>query len=263
MRVFPVATHTFLRRFGNCLPRTEWLSRVARSISTLIGGFRIIFCSAGKPRVSPAQEKQLVEELSKKLYEACVSRLVSDVPLGVFLSGGIDSSTLVAMMSELTPGNVNSFSVAFEEKSFNEEPYADFVARHFHTRHRVVTADEPSMREALQILAGHLDEPLADPAVIPTYLLSRFARQHIKVALSGEGSDELFGGYPTYIGAWLADYYLRLPRFLRHEFFERLRRFLPVSTGAVPIGWYLRQFLSHAEQAARRAARGLVRNINP
>jgi asparagine synthase (glutamine-hydrolysing) len=204
--------------------------------------------SGGKPRVSPAQEKQLVEDLSKKLYEACVSRLVSDVPLGIFLSGGIDSSTLVAMMSELTPGNVDSFSVAFEEHSFNEQPYADFVARHFHTRHRVITADEPSMREALQILAGHLDEPLADPAVIPTYLLSRFARRHIKVALSGEGSDELFGGYPTYIGAWLADYYLRLPRFVRHEFFERLRRFLPVSTGAVPIGWYLRQFLSHAER---------------
>ena len=91
----------------------------------------------GKPRVTARQEEHLVDELSQKLHEACVSRLVSDVPLGVFLSGGIDSSTLVAMMSELTPGNVNSFSVAFEEKSFNEEPYADFVARHFHTQHHV------------------------------------------------------------------------------------------------------------------------------
>jgi asparagine synthase (glutamine-hydrolysing) len=204
---------------------------------------------AGQPKVTVEKEKQLVEGLSEKLHEACVSRLVSDVPLGVFLSGGIDSSTLVAMMSELTPGNVSSFSVAFEEKSFNEEPYADFVARHFHTRHYVTTADEPSLREALQILAGHLDEPLADPAILPTYLLSRFARQHIKVALSGEGSDELFGGYPTYIGAWLAGHYLRLPRLLRHGFFERLRRFLPMSAGAVPVGWYLLQFLNYVEKS--------------
>ena len=209
----------------------------------------------GKPRLSPAGEKQLTEELSKKLYEACVSRLVSDVPLGVFLSGGLDSSTLVAMMSELTPGNVNSFSVAFEDETFNEEPYADFVARHFRTQHHVVVASERNMREALDVLAGHLDEPLADPAVVPTYLLSKFARQHIKVALSGEGSDELFGGYPTYIGAWLAEYYLRLPRFLRHQFFDRLKRFLPVSGGAAPLGWFLQQFLNHAEKPpARRHA---------
>jgi len=203
----------------------------------------------GKPRVTARQEEHLVDELSQKLHEACVSRLVSDVPLGVFLSGGIDSSTLVAMMSQLTPGNVNSFSVAFEEKSFNKEPFADYVARHFHTQHHVTTANEPSLREALKTLANHLDEPLADPAVLPTYLLSRFARQHIKVALSGEGSDELFGGYPTYIGAWLAGHYLRLPRFLRHQFFTRLKRFLPLSTGAVPLGWYLRQFFDYVEMA--------------
>jgi len=203
---------------------------------------------AAKPRITAHQEKQLVAELSQKLHEACVSRLISDVPLGVFLSGGIDSSTLVAMMSELSPGNVSSFSVAFEEKSFNEEPYADFVARHFHTRHYVTTADEPSLREALRILANHLDEPLADPAILPTYLLSRFARQHIKVALSGEGSDELFGGYPTYIGAWLAGHYLRLPRLLRHGFLERLQRFLPLSAGAVPLGLFLRRFLNYVER---------------
>ncbi len=209
----------------------------------------------GNPRVTARQEEHLVEELSQKLHEACVSRLISDVPLGVFLSGGIDSSTLVAIMSQLTPGNVNSFSVAFEEKSFNEVPYADYVARHFHTQHHVTTASEPSLREALKTLANHLDEPLADPAVLPTYLLSRFARQHIKVALSGEGSDELFGGYPTYIGALLAGHYLRLPRFLRHQFFARFKRFLPLSTGAVPMGWYLLQFFNYVEMApAKRHA---------
>jgi asparagine synthase (glutamine-hydrolysing) len=111
-----------------------------------------------------------------------------------------------------------------------------------------LTADDPTLREALDILAGHLDEPVADPAVIPTYLLSRFARTEIKVALSGEGSDELFGGYPTYMGARLAEYYLRLPRFVRRQFFDRLKRFLPVSSTAVPKGLFLRRFLTHAER---------------
>jgi asparagine synthase (glutamine-hydrolysing) len=202
----------------------------------------------GRPRVTPHEESALVEELTRRLREASLSRLVSDVPLGVFLSGGIDSSSIVAFMSDLTPGNVNTFSIAFTQESFNEEPYANFVARHFRTEHHVVTADEGSMQEALLTLADHLDEPLADPAVIPTYLLSRFARQRIKVALSGEGADELFGGYPTYLGARLADYYLRLPRFLRRQLFDRLKRFLPVSSSSVPMGLFLRRFLSHAEK---------------
>jgi asparagine synthase (glutamine-hydrolysing) len=104
------------------------------------------------------------------------------------------------------------------------------------------------MQEALLTLADHLDEPVADPAVIPTYLISRFARQQIKVALSGEGSDELFGGYPTYMGARLADYYLRLPGVVRRQLFGRLVRYLPVSSTAVPKGLFLRRFLSHAEK---------------
>jgi asparagine synthase (glutamine-hydrolysing) len=204
----------------------------------------------GLARVARNEGKALVEELRERLRQAAVSRLVSDVPLGVFLSGGVDSSTLVALMSELTPGNVNTFSVAFPEKTFNEEPYAQFVARHFRTRHHVVTAGESSLRSALNALVERLDEPVADPAVIPTYLMSQFARSEIKVALSGEGSDELFGGYPTYLGARLAQYYLRLPHFVRRQFFDRLQNLLPVSSHAVPLGLYLRRFLAHAERDA-------------
>jgi asparagine synthase (glutamine-hydrolysing) len=203
----------------------------------------------GLPRPTTRWEvRALAEALRTRLRDAAISRLVSDVPLGVFLSGGIDSSTLVATMSELTPGNVNTFSVAFPERTFNEEPYANLVARHFGTRHHVLMADQTTLRGALDVLADHLDEPVADPAVIPTYLLSRFARNHIKVALSGEGSDELFGGYPTYLGAQLAEYYLRLPRLVRRQFFDRLKRFLPVSSTAVPKGLFLRRFLTHAER---------------
>ena len=202
----------------------------------------------GRPRVSRIEENALLEELRTRVREAALSRLVSDVPLGVFLSGGVDSSTLVALMSELTPGNVNTFSVAFPEKAFNEESYARLVARRFNTRHHVLVADKAQLREGLEILADHLDEPLADAAVIPTFLISRFARKHIKVALSGEGSDELFGGYPMYIGARLAEYYLRLPRFLRRQLFARLQPFFPLSSSAVPMGLFLRRFLAHVDK---------------
>ena len=202
----------------------------------------------GRPRVSRIEENALLKELRTRVREAALSRLVSDVPLGVFLSGGVDSSTLVALMSELTPGNVNTFSVAFPEKAFNEESYARLVARRFNTRHHVLVADKAQLREGLEILADHLDEPLADAAVIPTFLISRFARKHIKVALSGEGSDELFGGYPMHIGARLAEYYLRLPRFLRWQFFARLQPFLPFSSSAVPMGLFLRRFLAHVDK---------------
>ena len=202
----------------------------------------------GRPRVSRIEENALLKELRTRVREAVLSRLVSDVPLGVFLSGGVDSSTLVALMSELTPGNVNTFSVAFPEKAFNEESYARLVARRFNTRHHVLVADKAQLREGLEILADHLDEPLADAAVIPTFLISRFARKHIKVALSGEGSDELFGGYPMYIGARLAEYYLRLPRFLRRQLFARLQPFFPLSSSAVPMGLFLRRFLAHVDK---------------
>jgi asparagine synthase (glutamine-hydrolysing) len=204
--------------------------------------------SPGQPPVSRRQERELVEELAVRLRQAAESRLVSDVPLGVFLSGGVDSSTIVAIMSELSPGNVNSFSVNFPEKTFNEEPYSTLVAKRFRTQHHVLTADKPSMYQALLTMADHLDEPVADPAVIPTYMISRFAREHIKVALSGEGSDELFGGYPTYMGARLAEYYLKLPGVVRRQIFGRLQRFLPVSSTAVPKGLFLRRFLSNAEK---------------
>ncbi len=202
----------------------------------------------GGPPASSFREEEVIEELRERIREAAISRLVSDVPLGVFLSGGMDSSTLAALMSELTPGAVNSFSVSFREKSFNEEPFAEHVARHLHTRHHSVEASQSALAESLLTLAGHLDEPLADPAVLPTHLMSRFARRDIKVAFSGEGSDELFGGYPTYLGAKLAAYYLRLPGFLRRRFFERLAKMLPVSSGAVPGGLFLGRFFAHAER---------------
>jgi asparagine synthase (glutamine-hydrolysing) len=204
----------------------------------------------GPGRMSAAEEETLVCELRERVRQAAVSRLVSDVPLGVFLSGGLDSSTLVALMSELAPGQVSTFSVTFGDPSFNEQPYSTLVAERFRTHHHVLRADHRSLGEALDVMVDFLDEPLADPAVLPTYLISRFARSEITVALSGEGSDELFGGYPTYLGARLADYYLRLPRTVRHGLLEPLGKLLPASPGAVPLRLFLRRFFTHAERPA-------------
>jgi asparagine synthase (glutamine-hydrolysing) len=238
-------------------------STIYKDIKKLPGAHRLI-CEGGEVRIgpywqlrsflrppdaaplAPGRQEEILEELRHHLREAASSRLLSDVPLGVFLSGGIDSSTVVATMSELSPGNVKTFSVSFRDRSFNEENYAAQVARHFRTQHHVLAADKAGMEEALRFLAGHLDEPLGDPAVIPTYMLSKFARAEIKVALSGEGSDELFGGYPTYLGAKLAKYYLRLPRLVRAGL-RGARHLLPVTSSAVPMGLFLRRFLAHAE----------------
>jgi len=202
----------------------------------------------GAPAVSGKEEASIVAELRERVRQAAISRLLSDVPLGVFLSGGVDSSTLVALMSELAPGQVNSFSVSFAERSFNEQPYSSLVAARFRTRHHTLQADAANLREALDIMTEQLDEPLADPAVLPTFLISRFARSEITVALSGEGSDELFGGYPTYLGARGADYYLRVPGWIRRGIVEPIGRSLAVSPGAVPLGLFLRRFLAHADK---------------
>ncbi len=202
----------------------------------------------GRPRLTRAQEMDLVDELRLRLREAALSRLVSDVPLGVFLSGGMDSSVIVALMSEIAPGQVKTFSVTFPEKSFSEEPYSNLVARRFQTEHHLLKVDESSLREGLNAVACDLDEPLADPAVVPTYLISRLARPRIKVALSGEGADELFGGYPTYLGINLARSYLRLPAAIRRQLCRNAGALLPVSSDAVPLGLFLRRFMAYAER---------------
>lgn len=194
-------------------------------------------------------EDQSRHELHAQIVEAVQSRLVSDVPLGVFLSGGVDSSALVACMSKLTPGNVKSFTIGFSEASFNEAGYANQVAQTFKTQHHVVTADEKSLREALWFLSGFMDEPLGDPAVLPTYLISRFARETVKVALSGEGGDELFGGYPTYTGYRIAEYFLRIPKMLRRDSLARLVAKLPGLAGAVPVSLFISRFFDHLEDS--------------
>ncbi len=125
--------------------------------------------------------------------------LVSDVPLGIFLSGGIDSSALVALAKEFCNQDLSTFSIGFEEKSFDESKYACFASRYFRTQHYNYIFTINDFIDNFYNIVSSLDEPLADLSIFPTYMLSKFSRKYIKVALSGEGADELFMGYPTYI----------------------------------------------------------------
>lgn len=143
--------------------------------------------------VAPGEAE--VEEL---LRRAVKRQLVGDVPVGAFLSGGIDSSLIVALMARESTGPIKSFSVAFEDEEFDESPLAELVAREFGTEHTVLRGDTLSPEGLLDLL-GRLDEPFADPAVIPTCILAKLTSGHVKVALSGDGGDEVFGGYSKYL----------------------------------------------------------------
>ena len=143
-------------------------------------------------------EEDTIEELRAKLRESVRYHLVSDVPVGAFLSGGIDSSAVVASMAMMATGRIKTFSIGFREQEFNELPYARLVAKRFGTDHHELVL-EPDILDLLDHFAWDLDEPLGDASAIPTYMVSRLASQQVKVVLSGDGGDELFGGYDSYV----------------------------------------------------------------
>jgi asparagine synthase (glutamine-hydrolysing) len=138
-------------------------------------------------------------DLRAELHAAVARRLIADVPLGVFLSGGIDSSAVTASMVRAAgAGNVKTFSIGFADPRFDESGAARDLARRLGTDHHERILDVDEARRAIPAVCGFLDEPFADPSIVPTYLLARFAREHVTVALSGDGGDELFAGYPTF-----------------------------------------------------------------
>ncbi|MGD2159408.1 MAG: asparagine synthase (glutamine-hydrolyzing), partial [Anaerolineales bacterium] len=174
----------------------------------------------------PNDEIQCAEMLDELIRDAVRHQMISDVPLGAFLSGGIDSSSIVAVMSEISPEPIKTFSIGFEDSTYNELPYARQVALRFGTDHYEETL-QPDIAETAEKLMRYLDEPFADFSVFPTYLVSRVARQTVKVVLSGDGGDELFGGYDAYVAQNLDRYYQRLPTTVR-------RRVLPALLSRVP-----------------------------
>ncbi len=191
-------------------------------------------------------EDEAAVELYDRLREAVRMRLVSDVPLGVLLSGGIDSSTIAALACEEAEGRVKTFSIAFDEKSFDESSYARLVAVHLGTEHYERRFTEREMLDIVPEIPRLLDEPLGDGSLIPTFLLSRFTRESVTVALGGDGGDELLAGYPTYAAHRVADYYRALPRFLREGLIEPAVARLPVSTENLSFDFKAKRFVEGA-----------------
>src|SRR5881227_1400379 len=159
-------------------------------------------------------EAELIEELRARLRDSVRAHLLSDVPVGVLLSGGVDSAVLAALAAQETPDAVHTFTIGFEERSFDERADARRVAERYATDHHELLV-KPDPRLLLPALAEVFDEPFADSSALPTYLVSQLAAEHVKVALSGEGGDELFGGYYTYAADLFADRVAPLARALR------------------------------------------------
>jgi len=179
-----------------------------------------------------------------ELLKASVKRrLISEVPLGVFLSGGIDSSTITALAQKEVPGKIKTFSIGFEDPSFDESKYATLASKYIGTEHYEQMMTPTDLLNIVPKLPDILDEPMADASILPTYLLSKFTRSHVTVALGGDGGDELFAGYPTYLAHKLANQYGRYLEFF-HSTLDFLGNLLPVSDDNISFDFKIKKFLS-------------------
>nr|HQU81657.1 asparagine synthase (glutamine-hydrolyzing) [Pyrinomonadaceae bacterium] len=183
------------------------------------------------------------EELRELLADAVRMRLVADVPLGILLSGGIDSSTVAAFATQFSTEKVKTFSIGFEEDSFDESKYARQVAKHLDTEHYEDILSVEKAADLISEIGLWLDEPMSDSSLIPTFLLSRFVRKYVTVALGGDGGDEIFAGYPMYFAHKVAKAYNTVPSFLRNGLIEPVVNSLPVSTKNMSFDYKAKRFV--------------------
>ena len=191
----------------------------------------------------PQSEEECLEELEQRLAEAVRIRLMSDVPLGALLSGGVDSSVVVALMARFSSRRVKTFSIGFSSEDFNESSHARLVAQRFNTEHHELFV-EPNIEDTVDQLTRSLEEPFGDSSMVPTYHVCRMARQHVTVALAGDGGDELFAGYDRYT-SYLRRRWIRLFPFGTGEWYRH--HIHPL----IPTGWLGRRFVFNLSLSSR------------
>jgi asparagine synthase (glutamine-hydrolysing) len=250
----PIALADYLRLGYVPEPRTMF-----RDVSRIEAGTYVVFSPSGQQTtrywdpasfaIEPISARDAIRETRRLIERAVEKQVMSDVPVGVFISGGMDSSLLATLAAKfIGVDKVYTFSAKFAEASFDESDDAAVLAARIKTRHVPVRTDDETLLEALQHVVRGVAEPLADPAILPTFLLARAARERVKVILSGEGADELFGGYPTYLGHKIAPLYHALPSFARAALRRMVQR-VPSSTKKVTLEFLLKRFVSDAEKS--------------
>jgi asparagine synthase (glutamine-hydrolysing) len=201
-----------------------------------------------QPELARRSTADLADELDHRMAQAVRRRSRSDVPFGLFLSGGVDSSSVLSYLAEQRGDGVPVFSIGHIEKAFDEASMAEITARHFKADFNQLILNESDLADGLRRVGPGLGEPLGDASTIPSHLLALFARQKVKVILSGEGADELFAGYPTYIGNRVAEIYNRIPRPITNVAVKAALKLTPVSMGNIAFDYLLSRFVSAAEQ---------------
>jgi len=208
--------------------------------------------SAARPPFDVRSERDHAERFDAMLDRTVQMQMVSDVPLGSFLSGGVDSSAISYYACRHAEPTLETFSIGFDEPSFDESEYARSVAKKLGSVHHSRTARAPSPEE-LERLVWFYDEPLGDTSIIPTYSLASFARERVKVALSGDGADELLAGYDTYVADRMAGFYRYVPGWLHRRVIRPATRFIPSSYRKVALDFKIKQFVEHAWASPERA----------
>lgn len=189
--------------------------------------------------VTPQNEKEVIERIDELICNSVKIRLRSDVDVGIFLSGGLDSS-LVTYYAVNLGGKIKTFNISFDEPSFDESKFAKIVANFLGTEHIEEKFDQHKMLEIFPHVISFIDEPFADPSILPTYLVSKLARNYVKVVLGGDGGDELFGGYPTYFAHKLMNIYKIVPF---KKFISSISNILPVSHSNFSLDFKIKKFL--------------------
>lgn len=252
-RLDPAAVRDFVTLGYVTEPRTMW-----ETIRRVRSGSVASFTSSDhrefrywQPTTAPREELPLSDaedRLESLLMNSVRKQQYADVPLGIFTSGGLDSSLLAAFANQTVGADsLKTFSVGFDCEQFDERRYSRTLASYLGATHIEVVADEAALTNALDVIVEHVAEPIADPAILPTYLLAQKARDHVKVVLTGEGADELFGGYPTYLGHQAVNWLHRLPEPVQDALVRTTGKLPTQSDRKVPLEFLLKRFAQGAD----------------